>query len=1044
MFGLLMKDAKVVIPVEIIDAVKNGRAIPFLGAGASKEATDVSGKRTPDANQLRDILANTFFGKSMPNHDVMAVAEMAISLKGGQGVVFEEVRKILEPFQPGTAHKLLSTFRWRAMATINYDLLVEKAYAGSPDRRQDIVRIVKDDEPIIERLQQTLNSLPYLKLHGCLDSIHDEDIPLILSRAHYERYMANRERLYTRLKDMAHESTFIFIGNRLDDTHIRSLLYRISPDKRPRWFHVNPDLEDTDIEFWNTQNVGVISQRFGDFITALDRSVEPLFRVLSTASSAADLPIRRFYNTHTIESDETRHSLQKDYLFVHTGLASDNVTPLKFYQGYDPNWSGILQRLDVRRTVEDKLLLNAVIANEGATEPKLFILRGAAGSGKTVALKRTAMEASTENLVLWFNSSGAFRTQPIVDIINLSQRTIYLFVDQIGLYAEEVSAFLTELREKSIPVVVIGAEREADWNAYCSKLEADFQPEFLKVGNLALAEVEGLLDLLKFHNCLGMLKEKTRDEQVSAFMDQAAADRQLLVALHELTLGRAFEEIILDEYNRIFPEAAQQVYLDIATMHQFGVPARAGPISRLGNFSLTDFDSRFFGPLENIIQVGIDNYSGDAAYRSRHQRVASIVFKQVCNSDELKIQQFERIISQLDIGYSSDSKIISGITRGHALANNVTDVVQGRKVYAAAHELLPNTAFVFQQQALFELRHSSGSITIAEEAITKARELDPYNRTILHSEGEIARRKATVVESALHKESLRRKAREIFSKMPNGNRFAMCSLCKVLIDEIRDLQNELPSEPRPYELQRLQDKYVSTEKQISRTMQLFPSDPDVMQIEAQFRTEIEQEEKALRAYERAWNSGARGSGTAIRLSRLYEARGREADGLTILSEALERSPDDKSAHHMLAKLIFKEDRANLASIEHHLKKSFDVGDSNFDARFDLAQFYFVTGQTKEAVSQFAAINNTAPDIFRKMATTKPTVFSKGATPSRGSIVSQRGGSVFLKSPIYPKDLIAFRSQSDADEFDELSPGDEVNFIVGFNRQGPVALDVKRI
>jgi len=93
------RDANVVIPNPLIEAVKSKRAILFLGAGASKESRNSLGETPPDADQLRDILAQRFFGVSMKNRDVMAVAEMAIASSGGAPLVFEAVRLSFEGFE---------------------------------------------------------------------------------------------------------------------------------------------------------------------------------------------------------------------------------------------------------------------------------------------------------------------------------------------------------------------------------------------------------------------------------------------------------------------------------------------------------------------------------------------------------------------------------------------------------------------------------------------------------------------------------------------------------------------------------------------------------------------------------------------------------------------------------------------------------------------------------------------------------------------------------------------------------------------------------
>jgi hypothetical protein len=77
------------IPEVLVEAVKSKRVIPFLGAGTATESKNSAGKQPPDADQLRDILALKFFGKLIPNRDVMAVSEMAISSAGGTGLVYE-------------------------------------------------------------------------------------------------------------------------------------------------------------------------------------------------------------------------------------------------------------------------------------------------------------------------------------------------------------------------------------------------------------------------------------------------------------------------------------------------------------------------------------------------------------------------------------------------------------------------------------------------------------------------------------------------------------------------------------------------------------------------------------------------------------------------------------------------------------------------------------------------------------------------------------------------------------------------------------------
>jgi hypothetical protein len=140
--------------------------------------------------------------------------------------------------------------------------------------------------------------------------------------------------------------------------------------------------------------------------------------------------------------------------------------------------------------------------------------------------------------------------------------------------------------------------------------------------------------------------------------------RYRLVASRELTLGRPFEEIVLNEHQRVHPEHARQLYLDIAIMHQFSVTVRAGTISRIFGIDFDDYRDQFFGPLPEIVRVEQDRYSGDFCYKTRHSRVATIVFRQVCTDDAGKAQQFKKVNRRTRRGLLVLSTRSKEITRG--------------------------------------------------------------------------------------------------------------------------------------------------------------------------------------------------------------------------------------------------------------------------------------------------------------------------------------------------------------------------------------------
>jgi hypothetical protein len=67
------------IPSYLEEQIRSGKVALLLGAGASLGAVDGSGKRAPNMNELRDLLADRFLGGKLKGRGLSQVAELAIS-----------------------------------------------------------------------------------------------------------------------------------------------------------------------------------------------------------------------------------------------------------------------------------------------------------------------------------------------------------------------------------------------------------------------------------------------------------------------------------------------------------------------------------------------------------------------------------------------------------------------------------------------------------------------------------------------------------------------------------------------------------------------------------------------------------------------------------------------------------------------------------------------------------------------------------------------------------------------------------------------------
>lgn len=1032
---------ELVLPHVLIEAVKEGRAVVVIGAGASMECRSADGKWPPSADGLRDHLATKFLGTKNEKRDLATVAEMAINAGVGEPQVFDEVARQFKDFVSSKAHEKLGDFRWRGLATTNYDRFIERGYALNTAAIQTCVPFVKNEEPYEDRLRDEKNPVALLKLHGCLDHRLDRDVPLVLSNEHYATYEKGRDLLFGRLKDWAQSSVVIFIGYRLADPHIRDLLYKIDHTRRPRWYMVSPGGDEHDIRFWDKKGVEVLSTTFAGFMHALDTSVPQPFRALAPLPDTGQRPYLK-YLKNGYPSDRLIEALERDFDYVHAAMPFDEVSAGRFYSGHDHGWSGIIRKYDFPRRLGEELLYAAVDVVPDSPAISLFVLEGAAGSGKTIALRRAAFDAATalDQFVLWLKPDGILRAEIIEELWELTELRLMIFVDHVSLHAEELERALNTLRRKNVQVTVVVSEREAEWGAYCGGLNA-FLPSTSTLRRLSEREVEDLVDLLARHRCLGQLANLNRNEQIEAFLSKDRADRQLLVALHELTQGKPFEQIILDEYNRILGDAARSLYLDIATMHQFGVIARAGAISRISGIRFEDFKSDFIIPLTEIVRVTEDRFTGDAGYETRHSHVAEIVFRAVCDSDEARSAQLSRIVGGLDPGYSSDRRVLENVCKGRNIAKTFSSVQHARKIFEVATAALPDSAFLFQQAALLEMQHLQGSLEYAEELAQTARDLDQNNHIYIHTLAEVSRRKANAAPSLIKAEQLRAQSRRYLNEISINDPRKSLTFCNLLIDEVIELLRTLPEEPKTYMIIEFDRKVAEAKLRLDKARRDFPGEAEFPSAEGRLWQRLGDEVRAKRVLQQATALKANSSGVFLRLAQVQASSGEVERSTETLRAGLQRFPSDKQLHLELALRLIELHRITSPEIEGHFGASYGVGDHALDARFFHACYLFWVGKIEEAKNLFDEINSRASSDYRKRPNPEEGIIDQLIAQQTGTVASIRDDYFFIQSGCYPKQIFAHMTALNGVNISELNSGKQVRFRVRFNRRGPVASSV---
>ena len=553
------------------------------------------------------------------------------------------------------------------------------------------------------------------------------------------------------------------------------------------------------------------------------------------------------------------------------------------------------------------------------------------------------------------------------------------------------------------------------------------------------------MELLERHGSLGLLHDHTPKARIEAFTK--AAERQLLVALHEATLGVPFEEIVVDEYRRIEPASARGLYLDICALHQFGAPVRAGLISRASGVGFERFEREFLAPLDSVVHVARDLHSLDVYYSCRHQHVAEMVFNRVLPSPEDKFDHLAGILGAINIDYSSDRETFSRLIRGRRIAEMFPSPELGRLFYDHVQDAVPNDAFVLHQRAVFEVQHRGGSLVLADEAAKHAYELNSENYSIQHTQAEISRRLAKETDDPLQKRALRRRARaKLGGGTPRVSEYDLNTRARLAVDEVAEIVGALDAsveEPTPAGFL---DAVKEAEVTLQSALQLFPESSETLATEATFRDQLNQTSRAHEALERAFNLNPRQDWLAVRLARRYVGMGDTENGKRVLESCLRDNPGSKMVHLEMGRLLVLAGDPG-GALEHftggaleHFRRSFTEGDNYFEGQFWCARELFLQGQFDESKRLFSAINTRAPGRYRTQGGS-PVEREGTMVLYDGLVQRKEEGYSFIQLVRFAQDVFASRAESEAIEWDALHSVARVKCGLAFGRRGGRSISV---
>lgn len=1029
------------IPASLAEAMKRGEAVLFLGAGASFGATRADGQVMPLGNALRDMVCDRFLAGTCKDRSLDEVATLAETTVG-RPELDQFVANAVRGFEPTPAHLLLPKFRWKAVFGTNYDLLVEAGWGATPPLQT--LKPIFRDTSIERELAAVVDPLPYYKLHGTIDYLHDPAIPLILTQDSYLTYRQNRKRLFGRFEDLAREMPVVFVGTRLADHHLREILHAVDADAstRPTYFFVSPDINEFDVALLGRKRMLPIKATFEGFMAALDAAVEPLARTLYGAVAPAGHSIERHFRRNVACPTSIRAFLTDNVEHVHAGLSSTAVDAKLFFKGQSESWDPIERGYDIERQIYSTVMLRLLDLENVIGELNVVCVRGVAGAGKTVFARRLAYDLAVKHdrLVLYCRPGVHLRADPLIDLHGLTGIPVTLVVDQAADQLRSLEELVARLSAAGVPATILLVDTHASFGSGLEPFARMLRGEF-ELRNLAEREIRDILIKLELHGALGLLEPLGPEQRVATF--EELADRQLLVALYEATQGKPLEQLIVDEYHRIVLSEAQELYLLVCTLNRFSVPVRAGLIQRVMGVRFVDFEKRFLGPLSGVVFAEMDPRSRDYAYRARHPHIADIVFRRILDTQTKQSEQYVRVIEGLNPSYASDNAVMRKMLSARNLRDLSASLVERRRILKVAERVTGEDSFIMQQQAILEMNSPGGDLDVATERLEAAIRLQPRDTSLKHTQATLLARKAEQIKDPLARRAMRNRARAVLGEIQprTGNDpYLFATKASLAIDDLEDALRALPkgsdAPAEPGVIRLVED----AERALEQGLASAPEFERLTKESFRLRKLLGEEEKGLGLLRRTLSQQPHLEFVAATYARLVADR-ELPDAMEAVRRCLAEKPQSRLLNQVLFELMVKEADDFRDTLLGPLRRAFTFEDANVVMHVHAVRYHFMRREKDEfAAVVRAAARSTAPWSER----------DRPRLPVEGPLADARYGATvtklsanhgFLAIPDLMQQVFVNADHLPDRTWDALREGMRVQARLLFNCRGPIARDL---
>ena len=643
-----------------------------------------------------------------------------------------------------------------------------------------------------------------------------------------------------------------------------------------------------------------------------------------------------------------------------------------------------------------------------------------------------------DKLCLYLQPDGHLSLDAIRELSKVIDERIYLYIDDVDEHVSEILDTIGLAQRSSIRLTIIAAARINEWNMSCEDL-APYVTDDFELQYLSPKEIDSLLQLLEEHNSLFRLEQVSPTERRAAFVERAG--RQLLVALHEATLGKPFEDIVADEYSAIRPDDARLVYLGICFLNRYDVDVRAGIVSRVYGVRFTEFSRRFFQPLEGLVFTRHDRFSRDYVYVTRHPHIAGIVVARALTTPTDKLDIYLQMINSMNVDYDSDRRAFRRLVRGRSLLEDFPDHQMVEAIYMNARLKVRDDPYLFHQIAIYEMNRPDGNLQEANDLLVRAKSLAPYDRTITHSLAELQLRRAEEARTALEFHRYIREAQNLARSLTGGSSVVSHGFHTLAKAQIARLRNMMDSEDENATDIGFTDAIKESEAIIQEGLQRFPGDSYLLAAESDLGNLLSDDARSMSALETAFQNNPHNPFIVVRLAKLLLRTNKTGEARMVYRRALEAGVVDKHVHFNYAKLLIDTDDANGMDIEYHLRRAFTDGDRNAEAQFWYARQLYINGSLDDSQVRFRQLRRVSANPATKRRVRGVILDNGQEKKFAGSVAHSVAEYGFVIRDGLADRVYLHPNNAEPSIWSRLERGARLTFSIGFNYWGAAAINI---